>query len=362
MNLQQLISLHVFSIMMIHQTAFSADWTQILVERTVNAHYEIEIPTPDTINRHFWYTSPPNLSYQTVISKPSFSVTPSSSYLDSVFGNEIRYWNYSTNDLFKLQMDWTIKVKNVLTSIDPVRVESYDLTDPEYQLYTRSERLTRINPTILEIKNEIEKTLYGEKNPAIVAKATYFWVLDHMAYSLLDSLKRDRGTDELVGQPFQYGDLTYYKGDCGEYTLLYNAILRAFGIPARTVTGGWSLGSNQWHVWSEILIPGYGWIPVDTSASDVFVYDEGAALNNLGEKHLGTFPNVSKPDFYFGNLDPFRFVMSIGNDIPLEPALDWDFSADYHGWYYNHGVVGYIQLGIFNLNAKETKILIRFSG
>lgn len=343
--------------MFLGKSVLATDWTKEPVERKVHAYYEIKTEVESSKDRHFWYTTPPNLPYQILTLGPRFSINPSQSFFDSAFGNQILYWNHEREKEFSLRMDWQLTVRNVLTSLDPTKVGAYDPQDKDYILYTRSERLTKINGKILTIKAEVEATLQGGKNPISIAKATYRWVLDHMAYATLDKLNRDRGTDELLSHAFFHRDLTYYMGDCGEYTLLYNAILRAFGIPARTITGGWSLSEDQWHVWSEVYFPGYGWVPVDTSAADVFVYDEGEDLNKLGDKQLSTFPEIKTPDFYFGNLDPYRFVMSVGNDIPLEPAMDWDFSAEKLSWYYDRGTVGYIQLGIFYLpSLKDLKI------
>ncbi|MGE3263413.1 MAG: transglutaminase-like domain-containing protein [Bacteriovoracia bacterium] len=333
------------------------DWTKVPVARRVHAYYEIETRVMEAKNRHFWYTLPAELPYQTEISSPNFSIQPSGIFTDVTFGNRVLYWNHEESERFSFRMDWEATIHNVLTNLDPAKIGAYDPNDKMVQLYTRSERLMHIDAKVLAIKAELEAELRGDARPLSVSKAAFRWVLDHMAYASLDDLDRDRGTDELLKRAFVHKGLTYYKGDCGEYTLLYNAILRSFGIPARTVTGGWSMGKDQWHVWSEVFFPGYGWVPVDTSAADVFVYDEGAELNALGEKQFGTFPQVTSPDFYFGNLDPYRFVMSVGNDIPLRPVMDWDFTREKAGWFYDRGNAGYMQVGVFHpLSLKDVKI------
>jgi len=51
-------------------------------------------------------------------------------------------------------------------------------------------------------------------------------------------------------------------GDCGGFTSLFVACCRNAGIPARAATG-MIAGTNQWHVWAEFYIPGFGWIPAD---------------------------------------------------------------------------------------------------
>jgi transglutaminase-like putative cysteine protease len=65
--------------------------------------------------------------------------------------------------------------------------------------------------------------------------------------------------------------------DCGGLSVLLVSVLRANGIPARTLYGRWAqsaqpggrLGSApyyQWHVKAEFFAPGVGWIPVDMAA------------------------------------------------------------------------------------------------
>ncbi|HBA39182.1 MAG TPA: hypothetical protein DCZ05_05425, partial [Deltaproteobacteria bacterium] len=61
------------------------------------------------------------------------------------------------------------------------------------------------------------------------------------------------------------------RGDCNEHTVLFNAIARAGGIPARTVVGVVYLrGAFYYHAWSEVWLG--QWISVD-SVLDQFPAD-----------------------------------------------------------------------------------------
>ena len=52
------------------------------------------------------------------------------------------------------------------------------------------------------------------------------------------------------------------KGDCNEHTVLFNALARAVGIPAKTVVGVVYLrGAFYYHAWSEVWLG--QWISVD---------------------------------------------------------------------------------------------------
>jgi transglutaminase-like putative cysteine protease len=52
------------------------------------------------------------------------------------------------------------------------------------------------------------------------------------------------------------------KGDCNEHTVLFNALARAVGIPAKTVIGVVHLrGAFYYHAWSEVWAG--AWVSLD---------------------------------------------------------------------------------------------------
>lgn len=76
--------------------------------------------------------------------------------------------------------------------------------------------------------------------------------------------------------------------DCGGFALLITAVLRAGGVPARTLWGRWAMPEQgdykQWHVKGEFFAEGVGWVPVelagaiawhDVGADACFGIDEG---------------------------------------------------------------------------------------
>jgi hypothetical protein len=91
-------------------------------------------------------------------------------------------------------------------------------------------------------------------------------------------------------------------GDCTEHSLLFTALARAAGIPAREVgglmyvDGGWfSNGIFGWHAWAEIH-DGKRWVSIDPTWNQVWVdashikFSEGASdmawINVLGQLKL----------------------------------------------------------------------------
>lgn len=82
------------------------------------------------------------------------------------------------------------------------------------------------------------------------------------------------------------------KSDCGGLSILYAAVLRANGIPCRTLFGRWATSAKadekigdsayyQWHVKAEFYAAKVGWVPVDLAVS--ILHDKSSdGLANFG--------------------------------------------------------------------------------
>jgi len=62
-------------------------------------------------------------------------------------------------------------------------------------------------------------------------------------------------------------------GHCGQYALLFAGIMRANGIPTRSLAGTWIVTGqgprhSDAHVKSEFFVEGIGWVPVDSNHGD----------------------------------------------------------------------------------------------
>lgn len=64
-----------------------------------------------------------------------------------------------------------------------------------------------------------------------------------------------------------------------------------------------------YHVWAEVMIPGYGWIPVDSSISQSALQCENAYSAQQA-------PCI---DYFFRNQDPFRYYIQHDEDVPVVP-------------------------------------------
>ncbi len=151
----------------------------------------------------------------------------------------------------------------------------YDKNSAAYRLYTRGEKLIEVDAP--EIVKQAALLASCTNSPYRFAQAAYHLVIDETRY-----VTPSPSLSALAC-------LNNKKGDCGSYALLFVALCRARGIPARPVTGCWAEGDNQWHCWAEFQLPGVGWIPVDPTAGQRSPRDRA---------------------FYFGNLDNNRVTLA----------------------------------------------------
>jgi hypothetical protein len=90
--------------------------------------------------------------------------------------------------------------------------------------------------------------------------------------------------------------------DCGGFSLLFVAVMRANDVPARTLYGRWASSetdeSKQVHVVAEFFVEKSGWVPVDISRTIQF--------------------KPKDPDAFFGTTDGKHIAFHIDTD--LEPA------------------------------------------
>ncbi len=187
-------------------------------------------------------------------------------------------------------------------TIDPEAVKPYNTTSPEYLKYTGSTQNILITPEITEKALSI---VGDETNPYLQAEKIYWDVVNTHPYSHAPHIWLDAtGTPESE-YVFETGI-----GDCGTQSMYFAALCRSLGIPARA-TGGYQMieGTAGTHVWAEFYLEGYGWIPVDVTAAE-----GGDASYNATEDDLHRYKS-----YYFGNLDPYRFIIQESMDLPVIP-------------------------------------------
>lgn len=221
---------------------------------------------------------------------------------------------YMEIPLEEIKKDLEIGMKFKLThfeerfKVDPEKIGEYDKKSPLYKRYTASDQNIAVTPAIRKKAKELAGK---ETNPYKIAKIFF----DHIVWDL-DYSFTPHGALVALKIPESVFVQEHGYGDCGAQSMYFAALCRAVGIPARA-PGGYQLfplsktGSGT-HFWAQIYLPNYGWFPVDTSVGQLGKYMVG-----LSEKKQHDFV-----DYFYGNMDPFRYLIQQDVDIPFIPAPD----------------------------------------
>jgi hypothetical protein len=100
------------------------------------------------------------------------------------------------------------------------------------------------------IRTEAHQILAGDPDAARAAERLTHWVAAHVR------------KDATVGLPNAARVFARRRGDCNEFTVLYVALARAVGLPARPVAGLLEVGGRfYYHAWPEVYLG--RWVPAD---------------------------------------------------------------------------------------------------
>lgn len=210
--------------------------------------------------------------------------------MDEDFDNRMLYME-KESPFMNQRVQITIRYKIVRVAQNGAREAGGE--SPEVKEYLEPRGLEVINGKIRKIAR---RTTKGIKDPMAKARALYDYVQGHMSY-------------DKTGEGWGRGDSVYAcdvsKGNCTDFHSLFITLARASGIPARfqmgiplpkEVSGE---PSGYYHCWAEFYIDGRGWFPVDISEA---------------------WKDPKKSDYFFGNLDADRLLLSTGREIRLSPA------------------------------------------
>ncbi|UCC73499.1 MAG: transglutaminase domain-containing protein [Gemmatimonadota bacterium] len=100
------------------------------------------------------------------------------------------------------------------------------------------------------IRRTAERVIAGESDPVRAAERLTSWVYESLGKEITLSVPSARQVLEMR------------RGDCNEHTVLYVALARSAGIPARTATGLVYVRDRfYYHAWPEVWLD--RWVPVD---------------------------------------------------------------------------------------------------
>jgi transglutaminase-like putative cysteine protease len=202
----------------------------------------------------------------------------------------------------EFSITFDIELSTIKYSINPEAIGEYDTSSWEYQHYTRAtEWIQSHQPTIVDLARQI---VGNTTNPYQQAREVHRWVSDN--------IRSGPSTGTALGA------LETRSGGCGDYSSLFVALMRSLGVPARRVggympaprgelrftSGEWRAGGLGTHIWSEFLLPGYGWIQCDTTAGGGsfgeikehrIILFKGEDIELGYEFPLGTVPHFHMP-------------------------------------------------------------------
>lgn len=243
-----------------------------------------------------WIPVPINDAYQKTEILHVESSYPYRMAEDKDFGNRVLYFEAEAPAKVRnIEIEVLYKInRKEQRGLDGAPHEAGAIVQPAFLVsaYLEPRGLEVINGEIRTISEELTK---GLADPLGKARAIYGYVLKHMRY-------------DKSGTGWGRGDSIYAcdigKGNCTDFHSLFIVLARASRIPARFRMGIPLPESTEgepdgfYHCWAEFYIEGKGWIPVDISEA---------------------WKNPQKAEYFFGNLDPNRVLISTGRDILLSP-------------------------------------------
>ncbi len=199
--------------------------------------------------------------------------------------------------VYKFTQSYWFERYAIETDINAQRViRRYDTSRKLYSYYTAANSL--IPADNKKIRSVASSLTRRESNPYVKARKIYTYLLRRLEYS---------GKSPFM-TPLE--SLEKKKGDAFDYAILFTALCRSAGVPARTVAGYLVYGDKQTrkHWWSEFYLEGFGWVPVDAALGD-------------GMDIVGIKIPKNPEGYYFGNVDNQRITFSKGViDIkPINP-------------------------------------------
>jgi hypothetical protein len=268
----------------------SAAGTKLFPEkRTYSVQYSLEIGSvaaevENTLN--LWVPQMVQAPEQREIQLVSEEPKP---LVDNVSGVKLfSFDNLEAGKSYTVFQSFMVDRYSVETKVNVAKVPStYDTDRRLYKRYTSADKLV---PADDENLLKIGARIVGrERNPYRKAREIYRYVLTQLQvdaeYAERDILK---AIEDRKGNPYVYA-------------VLFSALARGQGIPARPVAGyliDRDLQAAR-HYWAEFYIETVGWIPVDP------ILGEGKIRVNIP-------PEVDPYTYFFGNLDFNHLALSKG--------------------------------------------------
>lgn len=268
--------------------------------RRVEAVYEVKVPEAPSAatSVDVWVPFPQSSRQQEIHSVIVDCPLPYTVGHDPGYGNAILHVKATD----KQMNDFTLRVTSQLTryewTTDFHRFRSVPMQNGTLHFVRQlsENRSIKFSPEVRQIAAQIRQ---AKDDALAIGRAVYDYVLEHMDYDK---------TVEGWGEGDSQFACSTGKGNCTDFHSFFLAIIRACGIPgqfeigmafpAGTTEGDITFYKCGYHCWASFFVQGVGWVPVDAS--------EAAQKPGLA-------------DYYFGNVDENRLLLSTGRDIDMVP-------------------------------------------
>jgi transglutaminase-like putative cysteine protease len=199
-----------------------------------------------------------------------------------------RLENLVPGESYAVSQSYMVDRYSVETKVNIGRVPAYDTTTKLYKRYTAADPQV---PAGSEQAIKVARGVVGgERNPYRQARALYEYLISRLEPA------------PPAGEQDPLRPLETRKADDYSYAILFCALARAVGVPARPVAG-YLLTPGQdtpvRHYWAEFYLETVGWIPVDPFLGE-------------GRIRVSIPPEANPRSYYFGSLDFDRIAFSKG--------------------------------------------------
>ena len=264
-------------------------------ERRFELTYVAELDVPEEAGTvSMWIPYPKRDDYQDVRLLSIDAPLPTKVYQETQYRNSMLFLTTREPELDTIRVEMTFRV----TRREHRESEFEELEDPFGFVDAAASRWLapdRLVPLDDFVREQAEAVVEGKRTVVEKAKAIFDYTVDNLEY-------------DKSGTGWGRGDIYYAcdtkRGNCTDFHAVFIGFARAVDIPARFEIGfpiPAERGEGEiagYHCWAEFYVPGYGWVPVDTSEAN---------------------RNPERRDYYFGAHDENRVLFTVGRDIVLNP-------------------------------------------
>ena len=220
---------------------------------------------------------------QRLIEGPLFTPEPMD-YPEDRWGQQVAHFRMTDLPLAQrnlVSMNLTVELNAIRQYVFPDQIgREVDIPKEIRTLYLSDEEKYRIHdPRIVQA---VEEAIGEETNPYWKMRNIHRYIREHLYYEL-------SGGWNVAPRVLERGN-----GSCSEFTFLFISMCRAAGIPARyvgsvVVRGDEASTDDVFHRWSQVYLPGYGWLHVDPQGGDKKKPSEvGESIGRLDNRFLLT--------------------------------------------------------------------------